>query len=373
MNIFRYEFKKLFILLKSDPKSLMAGIIAPTIILFVFFLTLGNFTSLKIAVVNNDSGSYGKEIEASIFNQISPLGNKPYFEKKSVSYGQAFELYEEDKINGVVVIDEDFSKNIKEKKNTSIKYYFNNYNSDMAKNLRLYLNEGILDFQTKFNSNIKAINVIEKYNVKKQIDWFVIIAVGVYMLAFFMGAMFNFLYLFHKEKVYGTLFEYRLSPKNIIGSFFARIMVALFAGLITSSINAIFIYFLTGINLLLFAHKIAIIILCLGVSYISLSCIIGLLAKSFNGSAVFSMVLAVLLWFLSGATASVNYATGMLRTIALCIPNSYGLAQIRDFVFEMEMSDLNYGSGWIIMTVYMFSLMGISLYIYCRKLNRKIA
>ena len=40
MKIFRLELKKLLILLKSEPKSLMAGIIAPTIILLVFFLTL---------------------------------------------------------------------------------------------------------------------------------------------------------------------------------------------------------------------------------------------------------------------------------------------------------------------------------------------
>ena len=372
MKIFRLELKKLLILLKSEPKSLMAGIIAPTIILLVFFLTLGNFTSLKIACVNNDSGRYSEKIETCIFSQISPLGNNPYFQKEKVSYDKAFELYKKDKVAGIIVINKDFSKDIDKNSEGKMQYYFNNYNSDMAKNLRLYLNEGLLDFQMKYNAGVKDLELIEKQNVKRQIDWFDIISVGVFLLAFFMGAMFNFLYLFHKEKLYGTLYEYRLSPKNIAGSFFARVTVSLIAGTVTSGINAVFIYFLTGINLLMYIKNIVFIVICLGSTYVFLACIIGLLAKSFNGSAVFSMVTAVLLWFLLGATASINYATGILKTIALCIPNSYGLAQIRDCVFEMEMSNINGNTGWKIIIGYMSALMFISLLMYIKKLNRQI-
>lgn len=371
-GIFRAELKKLLRMLSHDPKSLMAGVIAPTVILLIFFLTLGSFASLKIAYVNNDTGYYGKELENAIFSQISPLGNRPYFEEKNVSYEEAIELFKEDKISGIIVVDENFSKNITEQKSAVIEYHFNNYNSDMAKNLRLYLSEGLLDFNKKFNSNIKDVSVIEKYNVAKQIEWFDMVAVGVFMLAFFMGAMFNFLYLFHKEKVYGTIFAYRLSPKSILSSFMARAAVSMIAGAITSSINAAFIYLLTGINLFLRIPEISPIMLCLGLSYIFLACIIGLSAGSFNGSAVFSMVLAVLLWFLSGATASVQYATGVLKAIALCIPNTYGLALIRDIVFEMKMAALDHGSGWLIMLLYMLSLMVISSSMYCKKLNRKV-
>ncbi len=370
MSAFMCEFKKLLKMLRADPKSLMAGIIAPTIILLIFFLTLGNFSPLKIAYVNHDNGYYSKELERSIFNQISPLGNQPYFDKESVDVEKAIELFKEDKVSGMLIVEEDFSKNIMKNNAASIEYHFNNYNSDMAKNLRLYLDEGLLDFNRKFNSNIEGVSVIEKYNVAKQVGWFDMVSVGIFMLAFFMGAMFNFLYLFHKEKMYGTLFEYRLSPKNILSSFLARVTVSMIAGTITSSINAVFIYVLTGINLFLVVPKMASIILCLGLSHVFLACLIALSAKSFNGSAVFSMVLAVLLWFLSGATASVHYATGVLRTIALCIPNSYGLALLRDIVFEMKLSDLNDSSGWTIMSAYMFFLLILSSYMYCKKLNK---
>ena len=146
--------------------------------------------------MHNDSGRYSEKIETCIFSQISPLGNNPYFQKEKVSYDKAFELYKKDKVAGIIVINKDFSKDIDKNSEGKMQYYFNNYNSDMAKKLRLYLNEGLLDFQMKYNAGVKDLELIEKQNVKRQIDWFDIISVGVFLLAFFMGAMFNFLYLF---------------------------------------------------------------------------------------------------------------------------------------------------------------------------------
>lgn len=194
MRVFVAELKKLFLLFKADPKSIAAGIIAPTVILIIFALTFGNFTSLKLAFVNDDDGVYGTTLESSIFSQISPLGKNPYFEEIKTDKETAFNLYEKGKVNGVVVVGKDFSALLRDGKNTSIEYHFNNYNTDMAKNLRLYLAEGILDF-------------------------------------------------------------YR-----------------------------------------------------------------ALLVNSFSGAAVFTMASAVILWFLSGATASIKYATGILKKLLLQFP-----------------------------------------------------
>ena len=53
MRVFAAELKKLLILFKADPKSLVAGIIAPTIILIVFAFTFGDFTSLNSSIYTN--------------------------------------------------------------------------------------------------------------------------------------------------------------------------------------------------------------------------------------------------------------------------------------------------------------------------------
>lgn len=374
MRVFVAELKKLFLLFKADPKSIAAGIIAPTVILIIFALTFGNFTSLKLAFVNDDDGVYGTTLESSIFSQISPLGKNPYFEEIKTDKETAFNLYEKGKVNGVVVVGKDFSALLRDGKNTSIEYHFNNYNTDMAKNLRLYLAEGILDFYRATDSSLQ-IDVEEILNVETQLHWFHIIAVAVFLLAFLLGAMFNMLYLFYKEKTYSTLYEYRLSPKSIWPSLFARVFMALFAGTIAATINAFFIWLLTGINLALFIPGMILPLLVLGVTYIFFAEIIALLVNSFSGAAVFTMASAVILWFLSGATASIKYATGILKKIALAVPNTYGLSYVRGKVFAMDSSVggiLGFKEGWMIMIGYMFFTMIFAVYIYRKKLARSV-
>jgi ABC-2 type transport system permease protein len=374
MRVFIAELKKLFLLFKADPKSLVAGIIAPTIILIVFAFTFGDFTSLKLAYVNQDSGTYGAILEKSVFSQISPLGDKPYFKEIETDYNTALELYQQGKVNGVVIVGNEFSEDLQNGKNADIEYYFNNYNTDMAKNLRLYLREGILDFYRTTDSNLQ-IDVAEVLNVETQLPWFNIIAVAVFLLAFLLGSMFNMLYLFYKEKTDDTLYEYRLSPNSIWASLFARVTIALFAGAITASINAVLVYALTGINLAIFLTGMILPLLVLGITYVFFAEIVALLVNSFSGAAVFTMATTVVLWFLSGATASIKYSTGILRAIALVIPNTYGLSQIRGAVFHMDSSVggiLGSAEGWLIMVVYMLFAMIAAIYIYRKKLARMV-
>lgn len=374
MSVFTAELKKLWILFKADPKSLVAGIIAPTILLLVFAITFGDFTSLKLAYVNEDPGPYGKTLETSLFTQVSPLGDKPYFEEIPAEYETAMDLYAQGKVNGVVVVGETFSADLQQGGNASIDYWFNNYNTDMAKNLRLYLQEGILDFYRTTDPQVQ-IQVEEVLNVDTQLHWFHIIAIAVFLLAFLLGSMFNMLYLFYKEKVEETLYVYRLSPNSIWASLFARVVVALLAGAITAGINAVLIYALTGIHLGPFLSKMLLPLLVLGVTYIFFAEIIALLVNSFGGAAVFTMATTVVLWFLSGATASIKYSTGILRSIALMIPNTYGLSQIRGVVFHMDPSVggiLSAGAGYLILFAYAFAAMVLAFWVYRKKLARMV-
>jgi len=374
MRIFIAELKKLFLLFRADPKSIVAGIIAPTIILIVFAFTFGDFTSLKLAFVNEDRGAYGTMLEKSIFSQISPLGQNPYFEEVEADHDTAFDLYAQGKVNGVVVVGEGFSADLQNGKNTSIEYHFNNYNTDMAKNLRLYLTEGILDFYRVTDPNLQ-VEVEEVLNVETQLHWFNIIAVAVFLLAFLLGAMFNMLYLFYKEKTYDTLYEYRLSPNSIWTSLLARVVMALFAGTITAAINAALIWLLTGINLALFIPGMIAPLLVLGITYVFFAEIVALLVDSFSGAAVFTVATTIILWFLSGATASIKYSTGILKAIALAVPNTYGLSQIRGEVFAMDPSVggiLGFAEGWLIMAGYMILATIAAVYVYRKKLARMV-
>ena len=374
MRVFLAELKKLLILFKADPKSLAAGVIAPTIILIIFALTFGDFNPLKLAWVNEDRGPYGAMLEEAVFSQISPLGDRPYFEEFAAGYEQAMELYNQGKVNGVIVVGEDFSSALSGGGSASIDYIFNNYNTDMAKNLRLYLDEGILAFYRAADPGVR-IEVEERLNVETQLPWFDIIAVAVFLLAFLLGSMFNMLYLFYKEKVDETLCEYRLSPNGIWASLLARVLVALLAGTITALVNAALAYVISGVNIAAFLPGIIPTLLVLGVTYVFFAEIAALLSDSFSGAAVFTMASTVVLWFLSGATASIKYSTGILRAIALAIPNTYGLSRIRGEIFAMDPSVggiLGAEAGWLIMAAYALAAALIAFRVYRKKLARMV-
>ena len=374
MRVFLAELKKLLILFRADPKSLAAGVIAPTIILIIFALTCGDFNPLKLAWVNEDSGPYGAMLEEAVFSQISPLGDRPYFEELAADYEPAMELYNQGKVNGVIVVGEDFSSALSGGGSASIDYIFNNYNTDMAKNLRLYLDEGILAFYRAADPGVQ-IEVEERLNVETQLPWFDIIAVAVFLLAFLLGSMFNMLYLFYKEKVDETLCEYRLSPNGIWASLLARVLVALLAGTITALVNAALAYVISGVNIAAFLPGIFPPLLVLGVTYVFFAEIAALLSNSFSGAAVFTMASTVVLWFLSGATASIKYSTGILRAIALAIPNTYGLSRIRGEIFAMDPSVggiLGAEAGWLIMAAYALAAALIAFRVYRKKLARMV-
>ena len=374
MRVFLAELKKLLILFRADPKSLAAGVIAPTIILIIFALTFGDFNPLKLAWVNEDRGPYGAMLEEAVFSQISPLGDRPYFEELAAGYEQAMELYNQGKVNGVIVVGEDFSSALSGGGSASIDYIFNNYNTDMAKNLRLYLDEGILAFYRAADPGVR-IEVEERLNVETQLPWFDIIAVAVFLLAFLLGSMFNMLYLFYKEKVDETLCEYRLSPNGIWASLLARVLVALLAGTITALVNAALAYVISGVNIAAFLPGIIPTLLVLGVTYVFFAEIAALLSDSFSGAAVFTMASTVVLWFLSGATASIKYSTGILRAIALAIPNTYGLSRIRGEIFAMDPSGggiLGAEAGWLIMAAYALAAALIAFRVYRKKLARMV-
>ena len=371
MRMFLAELKKLLLLFRADPKSIGAGIMPPTIILLAFFVTVGNFDSIEISIINNDVGIYGEMLEKSILSEKSPLGDKVYFEEVELNLEETREKFASEELYAYVVIPEDFSQILQNGGTPDVEYYFNNYNTDVAKNLRLYLTEGVLDFYKATDDGIQ-VEVIEEMNVEKQLPWFDIIASGVFMLAFLLGVVINTLYLLSMERRNGTMLNYQLAPNNVFPSIAARAVVALLSGTITATVNGIIIYLLTGKNYLPYVLEILPALIIVGLTYIFFAIVIGLYVDSFAGSIVASLIGTVLIWFLSGATFSIKNNTGILRTVCEWLPNTYALSHIRGVVFGMDPSigSISYAAGWRIMSIYLFVALSLAIYAYYRKLVR---
>lgn len=371
MRMFLAELKKLLLLFRADPKSIGAGIMPPTIILLAFFITVGNFSSIEISIINNDIGAYGEILEESILSEKSPLGDKAYFEEVELSLEEAEEKFSTEELYAYIVIPEDFSQVLQNGGTPDVEYYFNNYNTDVAKNLRLYLSEGVLKFYKTTDDGIK-IEVAEAMNVDKQLPWFDIIASGVFMLSFLLGVVINTLYLLSMERRNGTIQNYQLAPNNVFPSIAARAVVALLSGTIASTVNGVIIYFLTGKNYLPYVLEILPALIIVGLTYICFAIVIGLYVDSFAGSIVTSLIGTALIWFLSGATFSIKNNTGILRAVCEWIPNTYALSHIRGTIFGMDPSigSISYAAGWGIMSIYLMAALSLAFYAYYRKLVR---
>ena len=365
MKLFINELKKLFILFRTDPRAILAGIIAPTAILIIFAITFGNFKPFSVSIINQDQGNMGLILKQEILQQISPLENKAYFQDMKLDKETAVKKYQSGELLGVIIIPQDFSAKFQNSQNPRIEYYLNNYNTDLAKNMRLYLQEGILAFYQRYTP-AKALEIEEIFTVQRQVHWFNIIATGVFLLAVLIGGMFSFLYLLFKEKSYGTLLEYQLAPVSPLASFNARLLFSLFMAVITGTFNGILIYLMTGMNLLTGLEYIIIPLLFTAIFYISFAAIFALYLNNFAGAAVGSMVIAVLLWFMSGGLVSTKGATGIIKIISYLIPNRYALEIIRDNLFSMQVYNLTF--NYLILTLFAAVSLFAAVKVYKRKL-----
>ena len=332
-RMFTAEAKKNVLLFAADPKPLAAGLIAPSMVLIVFSLIFGSFTSLPISVENNDTGEYGRLLEEKILTQISPLGGNPYF-RKYTEITDPESAMRHHKITGAVIIPENFSQSVTDGTYPEIEYYLDNNNSDFAKNLRLYLIEGIEAFYRDYYPEMK-VSVTEKLPENGQVEWVEIIASGSILLASVIGGLFLFLYMFFKEREYSTLVFYSLTPGSTGTSLAARIFIAWCFSLLSLFINMSLALLLTGRN---FFHSIPVMIPVFSLavlSYIALAGFVSLFVRKFYSAAMSVMFGSIIIWFISGGMNDIppnnRSVTGI---ISYFFPNIYALKIVRAAVFR---------------------------------------
>ncbi len=335
MRLFYMELKKLVLLIRSDPKSVGGGFVAPSLMLVMFTRIFGNLASFPLAIINQDAGHWGAIFEESLLTQISPLGNIPYFAKQSYENVEAaLSAYQQGRLVGVLIILPDFSERLERAQSPTIDYHLNNANADFAKNLRLYVQEGVLHF---YQTNYPEVQVTldEVFAAPAQVEWLVIIASGVWLLAFLIGGMFNLLYLYFKETHHKTLVLYHLASRSIVPSFLARVCVAFGVSLATGLFNALLILVLVRVNFFPYLLRLLPVFTLAALIYIFVACLFSLHMRNFYGAVLGAMFGALLLWFISGGMVHAR-ASGILGLISACIPNTYALEVVRGVMFDPQ-------------------------------------
>lgn len=334
MNLFVQELKKLFRLFIHDPKPIAAGLIAPSAVLIVFCLIFGGFSPLPIRIINNDAGDFGAKLKEEIITRVSPLGNRPYFEEiKEAKQGSEIPVC-------TVIIPPGFSTAIINENFPSINMNINNFNSDFAKNIRLYLQEGIVSFYDKYYPEWD-VEISERLPVNGQVEWVEIIASGSILLAAVLGGMFLYLYLFFKEKHYGTILLYSISPHAPAQSFFARLFICWVFAILNITVNMILALILTGRNFFIISHFIYPVLSLVALFFILLSSIASTYLKNFITAAMITMFGCVLVWFLSGGISNAPIDNkSVTGAISIIFPNRYALEIIRNRAFYLSLENV---------------------------------
>lgn len=253
-----------------------------------------------------------------------------------------------------MIIPEQFSQRLISRQNPSCTYYLNNYNTDFAKNMRLYLQEGIYGFYKKYYEDVN-VEIRETISAPAQVEWVEIIAVGTLLLAFIIGGMFCYLYVFLKEKQYGTLIVYQTAPHDPLASFLARGAAALLSSLLAGLFNALLIYRLLGFNVFDSLPSFMPAVFLTVTIYISCAAVFSLFIDHFYGAIIGSMGGAMVLWFFSGGFHTAVPEQPVLLFIYRILPNSYALDIMREILFGAGQLNIyaNYGI-LLVMTAFSF-------------------
>jgi ABC-type transport system involved in cytochrome c biogenesis permease component len=301
-------------------------------VLLLFTLLFGNIGSIPIGIVNKDQGLWGARLEQSVLRRISPLGQVPYFAKRESDETAAIRRFNNGRLAGVLIIPEDFSRRVRAQADPRVVYYIDNYNTDFAKNMRLYLEEGVFAFYAAHYDDM-TVRIRERVVASVQAEWIDVIAVGTLLLAFVIGGMFSFLYVFFKELRHGTLIVYRTAPARLFPSFLARIVAAVSSALLAGCLNAGLAWALLGRDLYAALPQSAAAITLTTLVYISAAAVFCTYARSFYGGVMGSMVGALVLWFFSGGLHAVVPENPVLLAVYRALPNSYALDHMRGVVF----------------------------------------
>ncbi|MFN2144586.1 MAG: ABC transporter permease, partial [Anaerolineales bacterium] len=208
-------FKTEFNVWRHDPITAMGGIVPCFFILVAFALLFGGRLSFPIAVINQDEGKYGQILVDTFEKAISPLDNAPYYAVQDMDEADAWQAYEEYRIEGIWVIPADFSARLAAGNDPAIEMYFMNYNDDRAKNHRIYSAEVLWQFYQDIGLPGPPMTVREEYPLPEMVDWVSIISVGIVLLSVTLGAIFNMFILTYKAQTGQVTLEYGLSPRSL--------------------------------------------------------------------------------------------------------------------------------------------------------------
>jgi ABC-2 type transport system permease protein len=331
--------RRIWILLKTefnvwrhDPITALGGVIPSLFILIAFSLLFGGRLSFKIAVINNDQGEYGQVLVNTFQEVISPLDNQPYYAVQDLDPVNAWQAFEDYRIEGIWIIPEDFSHRILTGDHPELNMHFMNYNDDRAKNHRIYSAEVLWQFYKNLGYPAPPLELAEKYPLPEMVDWVSIISVGIVLLAVTLGSIFNMFILTYKAQTGKITLEMGLSPRSLALILVPKTLLALAIGLVTGTFFLVIIRLWLGFWPGGYIWAVWLLTGLVAIFWIQIALIFGLIAHNYMTGAIGSVLGAMIIFFIGGGLSMVRAHHDAVTWIAWLFPNTYAVDPIRDLV-----------------------------------------
>jgi len=329
--LLRIEFKAW----QREPITALGGFIPPFFILLAFGLLFGGRLSFKIGFINQDAGPFGALLRNTLTEVNSPF-DTPYYDVTEGTEQEIWDAYRAHRLDGVWVIPGDFSARIEAGDQPKFEMHFNNYNDDRAKNHRIYSSEILWHFYKKIGYPAPPITLAETYPRNQMVAWLPVIAVGVVLLSFMLGAMMNVFMLTHKEQLTRVTLEFGLAPRSLLWILVPKTALALLMGLLTGTALMGIVYVWLGVWPGKYIFAVWLLAGLVALFWIPLVLLAALREVHFFAGAVVTILTGLTIFFTGGGLALVRPFKEKVSWFSWLFPNIYAVDPLRDLILFNE-------------------------------------
>jgi ABC-type polysaccharide/polyol phosphate export permease len=363
---------------RKNPMATMAGFLPAIMMLFTFGLLFGGKTAFPVAVVNHDSGAYGELLIETMSEVESPLGGA-YYAPMELSEDKAWEKYDTFAIDTVWVIPADFSQRLLAGDQPKIEEYFHNYNDDRAKNHRIYPTEILWRFYEKVDEAEPDLALAapplllrEEYPAADIVGWFPLVGVAVALLGAMLAGMINIFSLTQQEQVAGITTDIGLAPRSLNLFLLSKLVFSLMMALISATIVLVILYFWIGVSAGVYMWGVWLLAGLVALFWAGLALILSFMAGQALGGGIVIVAAGLIIFFIAGGMAPVQYLPGNIWWLIQFFPNTYAVDPIRELVLFNTIP-----TNWIqtVVTLVLFAAvsLGVGFFVAQRQLRKSVA
>jgi ABC-2 type transport system permease protein len=359
------EFKQIF-----RNKALLPLIfLAPLLQLLVLPLAADyEVKNIDIAIVDHDHSSYSRQL----INKITSSGYFR-FDRLSLSYDEALQRIEKDESDLILVIPQEFERNLVREQTQKLFIAVNAINGMKANLGGAYLTQILGDYNTGIRAEwlepqkshpVSSIEITSAYRFNPFMNYRLFMVPGILVVLVTMVGAYMCALNIVKEKETGTIEQINITPikkhQFILGKLIPFWLIGMFIFSVGLFLVSRFVYGIipAGNTWLLYAYLAIYLVALLG---------LGLLISTYSETQQQAMSIAfffmMIFMLMSGLFTSIDGMPGWAQTIAKCSPVTYFIEVVRMVVLK--------GSGWsdirmhfLIMTCFALFLNGWAIFNY---------